>query len=171
MVIHTIVAFIICLVLGPSAAAQHVHRPAAAVQADATTSLTADAIQQLLGGEGMGLARPAELNAYPGPKHVLELKGVLGLSDEQESRIRAIQQEMLATAKALGARIVAAERELDAAFEARTITETDLAPRVRAIAALQGELRTAHLRAHLATTPVLSADQVRKYYEHRSARR
>ena len=168
MVIHTIVTFVIGLVPG-SAAAQHVHPPPPAAPAGVIVSLSADVIQQLLAGDGMGLAQPAELNNYPGPKHVLELKTALRLSPAQESQIREIQQQMLATAKALGARIVAAEQALNAAFSEKAITQADLARRVRSIAELQGELRAAHLRAHVATTPLLSAEQVRKYYEHRAA--
>ena len=169
MMIHTIVTFLICLVVGPSAAAQHVHPPPPAAPAGVITSLSADVVQQLLAGAGMGLAMPAELNRYPGPKHVLELKDALRLSRMQESKIQEIQQQMLTAAKTLGARIVSAEQALDAAFGDQTITETDLARRVTSIAALQGELRGAHLRAHLATRPLLSAEQVRKYYEHRPA--
>ena len=36
-------------------------------------SLSQDDQSALLAGRGMGLARPAELNGYPGPAHVLEL--------------------------------------------------------------------------------------------------
>ena len=35
-------------------------------------SLSAEEIRGLRDGEGMGLARAAELNGYPGPTHVLE---------------------------------------------------------------------------------------------------
>ena len=170
MVIHTVVTFVIYLVFGPVAAAQHVHPPSDAQDsAVATTALTAEAVKQLLAGEGMGLARPAELNDYPGPKHVLELKTALGITAEQERQVEAIRQQMLSRATVLGREIVHAERALDEAFKARTITESELAERVGAIARLQGELRVAHLRAHLATRPLLSPDQVRKYYEHRRA--
>ena len=171
MVIHTIVTFVISLVLGPAAAAQHVHPPASAPNLPAaTTSLSGEAVQQLLDGDGMGLAKPAELNTYPGPKHVLALKEPLALTPEQERQVEAIRQQMLTRARALGQEIVAAERALDAAFKSGTITETQLTDRVATIARLNGELRAAHLRAHLATKPLLSADQVRKYYEHRHAK-
>lgn len=170
MNIHRIVTFVISLVLGSAAAAQHVHPPPANTDAsDATTALTAAAVQQLLAGEGMGLAKPAELNRYPGPKHVLELEAPLGLSPEQVQQVETIRQQMLTKAKALGKEIVAAERALDAAFAQGSISDAVLTQRVNAIAALQGELRATHLRAHLATAPVLSGDQVRKYYEHRNS--
>lgn len=170
MGIYTLVTFVIHLALGAVSAPQHVHPPAApGDQSGATTALSADAVNQLLAGDGMGLAKAAELNDYPGPKHVLELKAALGVTPEQERQIEAIRQQMLSRARALGHEIVSAERALDAAFKAGTITETGLAERVGAIARLQGDLRTAHLRAHLATKPLLSAEQVRKYYEHRRA--
>lgn len=170
MVIHTLVTLVISFGLGPVTAAQHVHPPSGGSdQAGATTALTADAVTQLLAGDGMGLARAAELNNYPGPKHVLELKAPLGVTPEQELQVEAIRHQMLSRARVLGQEIVTAERALDAAFKAGTITESDLAERVGAIARLQGELRAAHLRAHLATKRLLSADQIRKYYEHRRA--
>ncbi len=34
-------------------------------------------------GEGMGIVKYAELNGYPGPKHVLELVNELRLTEEQ----------------------------------------------------------------------------------------
>jgi hypothetical protein len=40
----------------------------------------------LLSGQGSGFAKPAELNGYPGPAHVLELAGPLGLDAPQLHR-------------------------------------------------------------------------------------
>jgi hypothetical protein len=136
--------------------------------ATATSSLTAEAVQQLLNGEGMGLARAAELHAYPGPKHVLELRAELNISDDQARQIEAIRQRMLGKAKPLGQQIVDAERALDAAFKDGRITEAELATRIAGIAKLQGELRLAHLQAHIESVPVLSDTQKRKYAELRS---
>jgi len=42
-------------------------------------ALSEDQIQGYLAGSGMGLAMAAELNHYPGPKHVLELAEKLQL--------------------------------------------------------------------------------------------
>jgi hypothetical protein len=55
---------------GMVAAAQ----PYAGQQALAVTALSADEVQGFLDARGMGLAKPAELNGYPGPMHVLELQ-------------------------------------------------------------------------------------------------
>jgi hypothetical protein len=52
-------------------------------------ALSADEIKQYLAGAGMGYAKSAELNHYPGPGHALELADKLGLSDGQR-RTRAL---------------------------------------------------------------------------------
>lgn len=141
------------------ALAQHVHPP----DATAPSGLTAEQMKQLLDGDGMGLARAAEMNEYPGPKHVLDLAKELQLTSDQQKEISAIREEMLARARPLGRKIVDAERELDAAFKGAKVTEADLKQRLDAVARLQGELRLVHLRAHLLTKPILSADQITKY--------
>ena len=43
-------------------------------------ALSAEETADLLAGRGMGAARAAELNHFPGPAHVLELQAQLGLS-------------------------------------------------------------------------------------------
>lgn len=47
-------------------------------------SLSEAEVQNYLNGRGMGLAKPAELNRYPGPMHVLELAEKLQLSALQK---------------------------------------------------------------------------------------
>jgi Spy/CpxP family protein refolding chaperone len=154
------------LALMSAAAAQHVHpAPAPAAAATATSSLTAEEVRQLLDGDGMGLARAAELNGYPGPKHALERAAPLGLTDDQRAKITAIRERMLSVARRLGAAIVDQERALDEAFRSRSINSDDLAGRVQHIGSLKAELRAAHLTAHLESVTVLTVDQVRKYYE------
>ena len=71
--------------------------------------------------------------------------------------------DMQGRAKALGMRILEAEKALDAAFAAGGMTEEALARAVSDIARLQGELRTVHLRAHLATRDALSRHQIVEY--------
>jgi hypothetical protein len=48
--------------------------PYAGQQFSEIKALYADEIQGYLSGSGMGFAEAAELNHYPGPKHVLELR-------------------------------------------------------------------------------------------------
>src|SRR4051812_3345086 len=49
-------------------------------------SLSADEVKDYLAGKGMGMAKAAELNEYPGPLHVLQLASELNLSPEQKAR-------------------------------------------------------------------------------------
>jgi Spy/CpxP family protein refolding chaperone len=126
-------------------------------------ALSAEDIAAYLAGEGMGLARAAELNHHPGPRHVLDLREKLGLSAEQEVAVRKAFDDMHAEAKRLGAQVVEAERALDARFAAAGLDAAELDRRVAEIAALQGKLRAAHLRAHLVTRAALTAEQIARY--------
>ena len=49
-------------------------------------ALSAEEVNQYRAGAGMGYARAAELNRYPGPMHVLELAGPLALTPDQRAR-------------------------------------------------------------------------------------
>jgi hypothetical protein len=83
-------------------------------------------IQGYLDGSGMGLAKVAELNRYPGPKHVLKLADEIGLSDEQKTQTERLYGAMKRRASGLGQRLVEKERKLDQLFETRSITPTQL---------------------------------------------
>jgi hypothetical protein len=143
-------------------------RLASPYRSGATSDLrgfSAEEVAALRDGMGMGLARAAELNRYPGPRHLLDAvqDGRLQASAEQRRRVEAIFDRMKRDAQRVGARILAEETGLEATFRARTITETDLRARVGRIAALQGELRAIHLSAHLATRALLTDAQVEQY--------
>jgi Spy/CpxP family protein refolding chaperone len=125
--------------------------------------LSQEEVDGLLNGLGLGYARMAEVNGYPGPLHVLQLRQELGLSDDQAARVQAVFAQMQADAKRLGAIILDRERELSAGFADRTMTEAALRARVDGLAVSYGHLRAAHLRAHLATAALLSAEQIAKY--------
>jgi Spy/CpxP family protein refolding chaperone len=137
--------------------------PYAREQARTIKALSAADQEALLAGKGMGLARAAELNGYPGPLHVLELAEPLQLSGAQRQQTQALFERMQARAQALGREIVDAERALDAAFAARSIDADALAAGVQRIASLQGELRAAHLAAHLEQARLLTATQRAAY--------
>jgi hypothetical protein len=119
---------------------------------------------EYLTGKGMGFAKAAELNGYPGPAHVLELAGELGLSAAQKQKTEGIFHRMQERATAAGKRLVEEERRLDSLFAAKAISPAMLRERVKAIAALQGKIRDTHLQAHLEEVAVLSADQVTQYW-------
>jgi Spy/CpxP family protein refolding chaperone len=117
----------------------------------------------LLAGKGMGLAKAAELNGYPGPAHVLELATDLALSTEQRARTQAVWQSMDGRARAIGQQVVEAERELDALFVSRQVTRERLAAQLDRIGALQAQLRAVHLEAHLEQARILTPEQTRRY--------
>ncbi len=122
-------------------------------------------IQSYLSGYGMGLAKAAELNQYPGPKHVLELAKVLHLTEKQRTQTQVIFDAMRQEAIQLGYQLIQAERYLDHLFSTRTVTEDALREATRTIAGYQGQLRNVHLRAHLAQRRVLNAEQI-QHYDH-----
>jgi Spy/CpxP family protein refolding chaperone len=126
-------------------------------------ALSAEEVEGYLAGEGMGMALAAELNSYPGPKHVLELADSLELSDEQRAETQAVFDQMKAEAIRLGQEIVERERRLDGLFASGAITEETLEALVTEIGVLNGELRHAHLRAHLAVKRLLLAEQAARY--------
>jgi hypothetical protein len=140
-------------------------QPYAGQQSRAVTSLSAEDISQLLGGGGWGLAKPAELNGYPGPAHVLELADKLALTADQRTKVERIFKRMQARAKSIGARYVAAELAIDEVFRSGKAQTGGLETRLRDAERLRAELRRAHLQAHIETTPLLTHGQRIKYDE------
>jgi hypothetical protein len=77
--------------------------PYAGQQTRAIKALSDDERADYMEGRGMGLSKVAELNHYPGPRHVLDEAGTLGLSAEQLAETRSIWAAMDAKARELGA--------------------------------------------------------------------
>ena len=119
--------------------------------------------RSLRAGRGMGLALPAELNGYPGPTHVLELAGPLGLTPEQRARTEALVVAMKAEAIPLGERLIADEAALDRLFAEKQVTAGTLSAASASVGAAQAALRAAHLRYHLDMIAVLTPEQVAHY--------
>jgi hypothetical protein len=128
-------------------------------------ALGPEEVRALLAGEGMRMALPAELNHYPGPRHVLDLAAELNLSPAQRAATERVFERMKAEAVRLGRLIIEREAALDQAFAERTIDEASLPALVAEVARLRGDLRAAHLAAHLATRRILSDAQVVRYDE------
>lgn len=120
-------------------------------------------IDGYLAGDGLGFAKAAELNHYPGPRHVLELAGQLKLSAAQRKKTQAILESMKSQAMSLGKQLVEKEQFLDSRFAEGTISGAELEQLVTDIAAIQGQIRVVHLRAHLAQRALLTPDQIRIY--------
>jgi len=146
-----------------SAAQAAAPTPYAGQQAREIKALSSAEQADLLAGKGMGLAKAAELNGYPGPAHVLELAADLALTPEQRALTRAVWQAMDARAKALGQQLVDAERELDALFASKQVTPERLTAQLDRIGALQAQVRAVHLQAHLEQVRILSPEQTSRY--------
>ena len=138
-------------------------QPYAGQQQRAIKALSAEEIEGYRNGAGLGMAKAAELNHYPGPLHVLELAGQLKLSGAQKKKIQALYQQMKTDASQLGIKIIALESELDRLFATGKIRQPELNRLVTEIARNTGRLRATHLRVHLKTKPLLSAAQLVHY--------
>ena len=170
---HKLIAAIGTLIAATTASAQHHQHgnqpqqasasPYAGQQDRSIKSLSDKEVADLLAGQGMGLAKAAELNGYPGPAHVLEHAVALGLSGEQRSASDALMRKHKAAAREIGKELVAAERGLDAAFAGRTIDAARLSVLTREIGLKQAQLREEHLRTHLEQTALLTPEQVNRY--------
>lgn len=141
----------------------HGASPYADEAASGARGLPAAEVEGLLAGSGMGMARPAELNHYPGPRHVLELTTELALTASQIEQTEALFGRMQASAKDLGARIVEEEQALDTLFATGTPDVLALESRLGSIGQLRAQLRLTHLSAHLEQRPILTPHQVDLY--------
>ena len=139
------------------------HQSYAGQQDREIKALSPDEVKQYLSGAGMGYARPAEMNRFPGPMHVLELADRLELTQEQRVRTRALMDAHKAEARAIGAKRVESERVIEALFRAGKVDEAALARGVREAAALEGEYRLSHLETHRRLRTLLTEAQVAHY--------
>jgi len=156
-------AFFVCsILLASTAFAQH-HQGYAGQQAREIKSLSPEEIKQYRAGAGMGFAMAAELNRYPGPMHALELADQLKLTSEQRATIQSLMDSHKAEARAIGARLVDAERELDALFRSGRVDAAGLRSKVEVAGALRNEYRLSHLETHRRTRELLMPEQVALY--------
>jgi hypothetical protein len=145
------------------ATASFAQSPYAGMQSRPIKALSEEQMADLKAGRGLGLALSAELNGYPGPVHVLELADQLGLSADQKARIQGLFDAMKAEAVPIGAKLLEQEAALDQQFASRLVTPERIKAATKAIGVTQGELRDTHLKYHLQTAQILTADQMQKY--------
>ncbi|HWA36345.1 MAG TPA: Spy/CpxP family protein refolding chaperone [Burkholderiales bacterium] len=130
-------------------------------------SLSAEEVEQYRSGAGMGYAKSAELNHFPGPMHALELADRLKLTPEQKAKTGALMQAHKAEARAIGAKLVDAEARIETLFRSGDVQKEQLEAAVKAASALQGEYRLSHLETHRRMRALLTPEQVAAYDEAR----
>ncbi len=156
--------FCVCLLLlgAPAASAE----PGAGIAA-----LSADTVRGLKDGAGLGYAKAADLNGWPGPVHVLEMKDALSLSAAQLRKMTMLQGEMKARAMPLGRELIAAERALNRLFATGAPAAADIEAATARVAGIEGRLRAVHLVTHLRAAPLLTRHQTMLYVRARGASR
>lgn len=137
--------------------------PYVTAEADTIYGLSQREAQALRAGRGMGLARSAEMNGYPGPTHVLDLADELALTPEQQQLAREVRERVATEAPELGRQIVAKELELDRLFRSGSADLVRIDRLTQEIGRLRGELRAIHLQAHLVMQRALAVEQIRSY--------
>lgn len=158
----TIKAF--CLALLMIASVVHAaDNPYAGQEKRAIKALSEQEINDYLHGRGMGTSKAAELNHYPGPRHVLDAAEKLGLSAEQLAKTQEIHAAMESEARRIGKQIVHQEMELEALYANQRATADNTREVVTVLAKLQADFRLAHLHAHLRMREVLSPHQIEIY--------
>lgn len=161
--------FALAAMASPVFAQSHSHgtgtanTPYAGFETREIKSLSEADLAQLRAGQGWGLALPAELNGKPGPVHLLELQDEIGLSPAQVTAIEALFATMQTEAIAAGGRFIEAEAALSDAFAGNDLDEATLRDLLAASASARAGLRFVHLRQHLATVDLLSAEQIATY--------
>lgn len=137
--------------------------PYAGEELHSIKSLSPQEVEALRSGQGMGFAKLAELNHYPGPKHVLELADDLELTSSQVAETEALFAEMRHRAMMLGKQLLEAEIDLGRHFEQGTIDPELLESALLQIGEIRARLRNTHLKAHLDQKRLLTAEQVAMY--------
>lgn len=141
--------------------------PYAGQDARVIKALSPERIEGLRAGAGLGYAKAAELNGWPGPLHALELAEPLALNADQRAGITAIREAMLAEAKPLGEELIAAETALDALFADGTPDIARITEATAEVGAIEAALRAVHLAAHIDVKPLLTKHQRMIYAKRR----
>ncbi len=126
-------------------------------------ALSPSEIDGYLNGRGMGFAKAAELNHYPGPRHVLDLAKELALTTNQLEKTKSLFESMKKEATKLGKMLIDKEKELDRLFASGRISAKKLENILMEIASIKAKLRYVHLKAHLEQKQILSSHQVVLY--------
>lgn len=162
---HITVSLMVILAGAVSLTGAQAKAPYAGQQERDIKALSPAQVKGYLNGAGMGFAKAAELNHYPGPKHVMELAVKLGVTEAQMAETEKIFNKMKKETTELGKLLVDKEKKLDDLFASKQITPVKLDAMVAEAAKLLGGIRAAHLRTHIEMKNILTTEQVAKYDE------
>ena len=126
-------------------------------------SLSKQEVADYLSGKGLGFAKAAELNQFPGPSHVLELANELKLTAMQVTQTQDIFNNMKKQASLLGKQFIEMEHELDRSFSKATIDKPSLKKILADIGKLRTSIRYLHLSAHIEQKAILTEAQIKQY--------
>ena len=162
MYVRIILASVVILVAGCQEAPQS---PYAGQETREVKSLSDAEIKDLLDGAGMGYAKVAELNGFPGPKHVLELADELDLDEEQRTQTSELFARMKEQAVTLGRDLIEVEKTLDETFASGSVSSDEARTAMKRAAELDAEIRWTHVSAHLDQTEILTQEQRHAYIQ------
>ncbi len=157
------ITFVASMMLFTAVATAATQSPYSGEESNDIKALSPDEVDGLLRGDGLGFAQAAELNRYPGPRHVLDLAEQLRLSGRQLAQTNEIFETMRAKAIELGTRLVEYERALDRLFASDRVSAGELDAMLLKIGETRARLRGVHLAAHLEMKAILSHHQVVMY--------
>lgn len=146
-----------------STAAVAADNPYAGQQSRPIKALSDQEVSDYLNGRGMGASKAAELNHYPGPRHVLDHASDLGLTAQQAASAEQVHDAMAEEARRIGKQIVEKEAELEALYASQQARRDNTQRVVLELASLQAKYRLAHLDAHLSMRRLLSPQQIAAY--------
>ena len=152
-------AVLVFAMLAAVSAVAQTTQPYSGQQDRAISGLSEKRIEGLRAGRGLGYAKAAELNGWPGPMHVLELADQLALDADVRAEVEAIRAEMLSRSIPLGEELIEAEMALDTLFTDGTPEADAVHAATLRIGEIESRLRAAHLAAHVKTRPLLTDEQ------------
>jgi hypothetical protein len=109
------------------------------------------------------MAKLAELNGYPGPRHILDLGKELGLTTVEKEYIIIIYNDMKREALKLGQEILQIEKTANKLFANKSISDSELQRLIIKSAGNYGKLRYIHLTTYLKMMDILSQEQIILY--------
>lgn len=114
-------------------------------------------------GNEMDMGMVAELNGYPSPLQVSKYEKELALNPNQKIQLKKIIDAWKFKTKEMGQFILKEEAKLDNLFSSGKATDGSVIYFTNQLGLFTGELRNAHLQAHLKTRNILTPAQIKKY--------